>query len=433
MHRLWTDHAIWTRDYVVAALAGAPDAEAGANRLLRNQEDIGNAVVPLYGEEAGKGLTDLLKQHIMIAVDLVDAAMKGDNARFKREDKKWDRNAEAIAAFLAGANPYWPQDDVQDLLAQHLALTKKEVVARLEQDWEGDIAAFDDIMTEILTLADALSEGIVKQFPDQFGGQPAQPASKAPQETGGETGTEDGAVSREASSLEKALRRLWSDHVVWTRDYIVAALGNTGKEAALAGGGESEAAANRLLRNQEDIGNAIVPLYAEEAGRGLTDLLKQHILTAVDIIDLVRAGDFGERFEELDESWNQNAREIAKFLGGLNPHWPEQDVHDLLAQHLALTRQEVDARLFGDWEKDVATFDDIMTEILTVADALSAGIIKQFPEQFGMASTGAGGTNGAAHQAPSATGGNGESAGPISRSSSSDAGRVTRPSRRVGR
>ena len=74
MRRLWADHAIWTRQYIIAAVAGTPDAEAAAARLLRNQEDIGNAIVPYYGEEAGAALTKYLKEHILIAVDLVAAA-----------------------------------------------------------------------------------------------------------------------------------------------------------------------------------------------------------------------------------------------------------------------------------------------------------------------------------------------------------------------
>src|SRR5438105_4827367 len=124
LRRLWTDHVIWTRQYIVAALAGSPDAEAAAGRLLRNQEDIGNAIVPLYGAEAGEELTRLLKEHILIAVDLVAAAIKGDKRAFARHDKRWDANADDIAAFLAGANPNWPEDDVRDLLAQHLSLTR---------------------------------------------------------------------------------------------------------------------------------------------------------------------------------------------------------------------------------------------------------------------------------------------------------------------
>ncbi|MEX0790182.1 MAG: hypothetical protein WD178_05335, partial [Actinomycetota bacterium] len=84
---LWTDHAIWTREYVVAAIAGSPDTGAAAGRLLRNQEDIGNAVVPLYGQDAGAALTDLLKQHILIAVDLVAAALAGDKEQFASRTK----------------------------------------------------------------------------------------------------------------------------------------------------------------------------------------------------------------------------------------------------------------------------------------------------------------------------------------------------------
>jgi hypothetical protein len=95
----------------VAAIKETPDKDAAAARLLRNQEDIGNAVVPLYGDDAGKGLTVLLKQHILIAVDLVEA---GDEARFQTEDEKWSRNVEEIATFLSGANPNWPKNVKDD-------------------------------------------------------------------------------------------------------------------------------------------------------------------------------------------------------------------------------------------------------------------------------------------------------------------------------
>lgn len=169
LRRLWSDHVIWTREYVVAAVAGTPDAEAAAGRLLKNQEDIGNAVVPVYGADAGHALTGLLKQHILIAVDLVKAAKEGNDAAFKENDQKWTANAEEIAGLLSGANPHnWPKTDVTDLLMQHLNLTKGEVVARLAGKWDDDVGAFDQIFTEILTVADVLADGIVKQFPDKF-------------------------------------------------------------------------------------------------------------------------------------------------------------------------------------------------------------------------------------------------------------------------
>jgi hypothetical protein len=80
MRALWTDHVVWTRSYIVAALADQPDAKAAENRLMRNQEDIGNAVGNIYGAPAGRQLTTLLKEHITIAADLIKAAKAGDKA-----------------------------------------------------------------------------------------------------------------------------------------------------------------------------------------------------------------------------------------------------------------------------------------------------------------------------------------------------------------
>ena len=168
MRKLWADHVIWTRQYIVSTIADLPDANSAAGRLLKNQEHIGNAIVPFYGEAAGAALTNLLKQHIMIAVELVAAAKANDQSKFVQEDQKWTKNAEEIATFLSGANANWTRADLVDLLGQHLSLTKAEAVARLTKNWEDDVKAFDDIFTEIMTVADTLSDGIVKQFPQHF-------------------------------------------------------------------------------------------------------------------------------------------------------------------------------------------------------------------------------------------------------------------------
>src|SRR4029078_6675598 len=117
----------------------------------------------------GKGLTALLKDHIMIAVDLIEAAKKGDNAAFATHDQRWSDNANQIANFLAGANPHWRAADVKDLLDLHLNLTKGEVVARLQQNWEADVKAFDDIFTEAMFFADPLHAAFVPQFREKFG------------------------------------------------------------------------------------------------------------------------------------------------------------------------------------------------------------------------------------------------------------------------
>jgi hypothetical protein len=168
MRKLWSDHVVWTRQYIVAATADDPSAAAAAARLMKNQEDLGNAIVPYYGSEAGTKLTDLLKQHINIAVDLVAAAKAKDNTKLGDADKRWHDNATEIATFLSGANPNWSKDGLVTMLNEHLSLTTEEAKARLEKRWDDDARTFDRIFDQAMHMADALADGIVKQFPDKF-------------------------------------------------------------------------------------------------------------------------------------------------------------------------------------------------------------------------------------------------------------------------
>jgi hypothetical protein len=166
------DHVVWTRGYIIGAVADQPDAKAAADRLMKNQEDIGNAVAKFYGGAAGQQLTTLLKEHISIAVDLIKAAKAGDKGGQQQADKRWQENAVQIADFLSKANPNWPRATLVDLMKMHLSTTTDEVVARLNKNWEGDVRAYDAVYDHILKMSDAIAEGIIKQFPDKFAQRP---------------------------------------------------------------------------------------------------------------------------------------------------------------------------------------------------------------------------------------------------------------------
>ena len=168
LRELWSEHVIYTRDYIIAAAAGSGSATAVAGRLMKNQEDIGNAIKPYYGDAAGTTLTALLKDHINIAVDLVAAAKANDNSRVTAADKRWRDNAAEIATFLSGANPNWTRDDLLTMLNEHLTLTTREATSRLQGRYSDDVAAFDLIYDQALHMADMLANGIVKQFPGKF-------------------------------------------------------------------------------------------------------------------------------------------------------------------------------------------------------------------------------------------------------------------------
>ncbi|MDQ3953240.1 MAG: hypothetical protein M3279_09815 [Actinomycetota bacterium] len=169
MRKLWEDHIVWTRQFVVSAVADLPDVDIAAARLLDNQDDIGDAIKPFYGDAAGEQLSALLRDHILIAADLVGAAKSGDSEGVEDASARWSANANEIADFLYAANPEsWPAGEMRSMMGGHLEWTLNEATARLNEDWDSDVAAYDRIHRDILHMADMLSRGIVAQFPRRF-------------------------------------------------------------------------------------------------------------------------------------------------------------------------------------------------------------------------------------------------------------------------
>jgi hypothetical protein len=183
-------------------------------------------------------------------------------------------------------------------------------------------------------------------------------------------------ASASRAAFHDAMRKLWEDHIVWTRQFIVSA---ATQEENLADIGPT---VDRLLANQTDIGNAIKPFYGEAAGDALTALLREHILTAADIVAAAKAGD-DDALEATVAAWYANADEIATFLSEANPkHWPLDEMKAHMRSHLDLTLQEAVARLEARYAADIAAYDKVHADILKMADMLSAGIIAQFPSRF---------------------------------------------------
>ena len=169
MRKLWIDHVTWTRLFIVSFVADVPDLEATTNRLLQNQTDIGDAVKPFYGPAAGNALTDLLEEHILTAAELLGAAKTGDTDAFEAAKAAWYDNARQIARFLHDANPkHWPLADMKAMMREHLDLTLAEAAAQLGGDYVGSVEAFDAAEDEIIAMADMLSRGIIRQFPNEF-------------------------------------------------------------------------------------------------------------------------------------------------------------------------------------------------------------------------------------------------------------------------
>jgi len=181
------------------------------------------------------------------------------------------------------------------------------------------------------------------------------------------------ALSVKSVDLHSDLRKLWEDHVTWTRLAII---------SLEAGTPDTNATVARLLRNQTDIGNAIKPYYGAAAGNALTRQLRTHILIAADVIAAAKAGDQA-KLAEAQANWDENADQIAATLNSVNPrYWKLAAMKAEMHMHLKLTTDEAVARLQGRWAADVATYDKVVRHILHMSDALADGIVEQFPARF---------------------------------------------------
>jgi LysM repeat protein len=165
---LWEQHVTWTRLAILAIAAAAPGLKLVSDRLLRNSSDMAAAITPFYGKERADRFGGLIREHLLIASQLVTAAKSGDTAAASRAEKDWYANAVDIAGFLASINPFWSREEWSGMMRRHLDLTKAEAQAILGNDTAKSISLFDAIEQQALEMADVMSGGIVRQSPGNF-------------------------------------------------------------------------------------------------------------------------------------------------------------------------------------------------------------------------------------------------------------------------
>jgi hypothetical protein len=168
--KLWEDHITWTRVVIIGILDELPGTEAYIARLLQNYEDMEEALAPYYGDEA-EVLGDLIKDHLVIAAEILTAARDGDTAAMNDAIERWYANAHDIAVQMNEMNPkLWPLEETEQMWVDHLDATLAEAVAHLEGRFEDEVAAYDLVHDLALDMADFFSDGVMQQFPSQFKG-----------------------------------------------------------------------------------------------------------------------------------------------------------------------------------------------------------------------------------------------------------------------
>lgn len=162
--KLWEQHIMWTRTFIISTAAELNDLDLVTKRLLRNPGDFAKVLERYYGRQKADEFQALLEDHLLIAADLVNSAKDKNISKAEDARKRWYKNADDIADFLSRINPYWSKNEWKRLLYEHLRMTEAEAVERLSGQYANDIAVYDEIEDEALKMADYMTMGIQRQF-----------------------------------------------------------------------------------------------------------------------------------------------------------------------------------------------------------------------------------------------------------------------------
>lgn len=169
MRKLWEAHSETTHQLIISTLSDLPNQEETIQNLIQRQNEIVNAIRPFYGNDAGDDLAELLEEHTLIGVTMLQAARKADPKAFEDSVERWYSNADEIAEFFQETNQEnWPLRKTQPMIRAYLDLTLEEALARWNGDFAASDAAHDKVQNQALKIADMLSEGLINRFRGRF-------------------------------------------------------------------------------------------------------------------------------------------------------------------------------------------------------------------------------------------------------------------------
>ena len=169
MRNLWAGHIFWIRNVVLDNAIGIPEARNIAEQeVVNNAKQIASTLSPFYGELASENLFTLLADHYGAITEYADATVVGNTLQQEVALAHLSSNADNIAAFLSGANPYLSKDGVRGLIAAHGSHHVAQIIQLQEHDYSSEAQTWKVMRKHADVIADTLTTALAQQFPAKF-------------------------------------------------------------------------------------------------------------------------------------------------------------------------------------------------------------------------------------------------------------------------
>ena len=169
MRNLWAGHIFWIRNVVLDNAIGIPEARNIAEQeVVNNAKQIASTLSPFYGELASEKLFTLLADHYGAITEYADATVVGNTLQQEAALAHLSSNADDIAVFLSGANPYLSKDGVRGLIAAHGSHHVAQIIQLQEHDYSSEAQTWKVMRKHADVIADTLTTALAQQFPAKF-------------------------------------------------------------------------------------------------------------------------------------------------------------------------------------------------------------------------------------------------------------------------
>ena len=166
---LWVGHIFWVRNVVLNNATHDPEArDAAEEEVVANAKQIASTITPFYGEAASEKLFSLLAINYGAVREYSEATVARNRRQQDAALARLASNADDLAVFLNGVNPYLPQDTVRALIAAHGAHHVLQINQYKEKEYAHAGATWPAMRQHVYVIADTLTTALVKQFPSKF-------------------------------------------------------------------------------------------------------------------------------------------------------------------------------------------------------------------------------------------------------------------------
>ena len=162
MRKLFSERSMWIKTFVEDNLQGQTDRSHIYNRLLKNQNDIGNYIgAHIKNPNTAVELTRLLKEHVSKITSMINQIQTQNKNYIEEAVENVEQNSQEFAKFLAShGEEYLPYDSIKQLFDKQNKLIYKMATHHFLSEHKKEVDSYDKFYDVMLKLSDTLHAGL---------------------------------------------------------------------------------------------------------------------------------------------------------------------------------------------------------------------------------------------------------------------------------